>query len=114
MLKAEIVPSLLLIIMGLIDCITTVIGILYSGASELNPLMATIVNSNMGGFLVVKVASTMLIALTYLFARRMIMQTKDKTSRTFKYSYNGIRIAYVGMLAFLVIVVANNLLILLA
>ena len=58
MLKREIIPSLLLILMGAIDCVTTVIGVLYSGAKELNPFMAGIVSTNIGAFLVVKIAAT--------------------------------------------------------
>ena len=62
MLKAQVIPSLLLIIMGSIDCITTVIGVLYHGATELNPFLAGIVSTNIGAFLVVKLAATMIVA----------------------------------------------------
>ena len=114
MQKTEIITSLLLILMGTIDCVTTIIGVGFSGASEENPIMAGIVSSNIGGFLIVKIAATMLIASTYIYARRTIMKTQNKTTRSFKLSYKFIKITYVGILAFLVIVVANNLIILLA
>jgi hypothetical protein len=113
-LKTEILPSFLLIIMGSIDCLTTVIGILYSGASEVNPLMAGIVNTNIGAFLVVKLAATMFIASSYILANKILNKTQNKTSKSYKYSRKLLRVGYVGTVVFLFIVVTNNLLIILA
>ena len=114
MLKTEVIPSFLLIFMGSIDCLTTVIGVLYSGATELNPFMAGIVSTNIGAFLVVKIAATLLIAFTYILANRTLMKTQNKSSKSFKYSSKFLKVAYAGIMVFMVIVVANNLLILLA
>jgi len=114
MLKKEVIPSLLLIVMGAIDCLTTIIGVLYSGAKELNPFLAGIVSTNIGAFLVVKIAATMFIAFAYVLANRTLIKTPNKTSRSFKYSYRVLKIGYAGILVFMGIVVANNLLILLA
>ena len=114
MLKTQLVLSSLLVLMGSIDCVTTFMGVLYSGAKELNPFMAGIVSSNIGVFLVIKIGATILIASTYLLANRILTSAQDKKSKTFTYSSKILKIAYVGLLAFLVIVVANNLLILLA
>ena len=114
MLKTAVIPSFLLVLMGLIDCFTTVIGVMYSGAKELNPFMAGIVNTNIGAFLVVKIVATIFIAFTYLLANRTLTKTQNKSSKSFKYSYQFLKIAYVGIMVFMVMVVANNLLILLA
>ena len=114
MLKTEVIPCFLLIFMGSIDCLTTVIGVLYSGATELNPFMAGIVNTNIVAFLVVKIVATIFIAFTYLLANRTLTKTQNKSSKSFKYSYQFLKIAYVGIMVFMVMVVANNLLILLA
>lgn len=114
MLKKEIVPSLLLIVMGTIDCLTTVIGVLYSGAKELNPFMAGIVSTNIGAFLAVKIAATVLIAFTYILANKTLIKVPNKGSKSFKYSYKLLKVGYAGILIFMVVVVANNLLILFA
>ena len=114
MLKTEVILSFFLIFMGSIDCLTTVIGVLYSGATELNPFMAGIVSTNIGAFLVVKIAATLLIAFTYFLANRTLTKTRNKSSKSFKYSYKFLKLAYAGIMVFMVIVVANNLLILLA
>jgi len=49
-LKSDVFPSFMLILMGSIDCLTTVIGVLYFGAAELNPLMTGIVSTNIAAF----------------------------------------------------------------
>jgi hypothetical protein len=114
MQKTEAFLGFFLILMGSIDCLTTVIGVLYHGATELNPFMTGIVNSNIGDFLVVKVAATIFTAFTYILANRILMKTQNKSTKAFKYSLKLINIAYVGIIMFLGIVVANNFLILLA
>ncbi len=113
MLKTEVMLSFLLILMGSIDCLTTVVGVLYSGATELNPFMAGIVSTNIGAFLAVKIAATILIAFTYFLANRTLTKTPNKGSKSFKYSYKLVKVAYAGIMVFMIIVVANNLLILL-
>ena len=113
MIKTEVIPSFLLILMGAIDCLTTVIGVLYSGAKESNPFMAGIISTNIGAFLAVKIAATLLVASTYILANRTLIKTPNKNSKAFKYSSKLLKIAYAGILVFMIIVVANNLLILL-
>jgi hypothetical protein len=114
MLKAEVIPSLLLIIMGSIDCITTVIGVLYSGAVELNPFLAGIVSTNIGAFLVVKLAATMIVAFSFVLANKILMKTQNKSTKSFVYSSRLLHISSVGLVIFLTIVVMNNLIILFA
>ena len=112
MFKREAIPALLIILMGLTDCVTTIIGVGYSGAKELNPAMAVIVNSSVGAFAFVKVAATMFIALAYIFARKILTHLPDKNGKTFAYSIKALTFAYVGLIGFLAFAVANNLLIL--
>ncbi|HUK85986.1 MAG TPA: DUF5658 family protein [Candidatus Acidoferrum sp.] len=112
MLKAEIIPSLLLIIMGSVDCITTVIGVLYSGAVELNPLLAGIVSTNIGAFLLIKLVTTMVVAVSFILAHKALMKNQNKSSKSFVYSFRLLQISSVGLVIFLTIVVMNNLMIL--
>jgi len=112
MFKKEVIPSLLIIVMGLMDCVTTIIGVAFSGAKELNPAMAVIVNSNVGAFLVVKVAATAFIAFAYFFGRRVLMHLPNKEGKTFTYSMRGLTLAYLGLVGFLGFAVVNNLIIL--
>ena len=112
MLRRDAILSLLIILMGTLDCVTTIIGVVYAGAKELNPVMAIMVNSNVGVFLVVKIGTTVLIALTYVLTRQILLHMPNKNGRAFLYSIKALTFAYVGLTAFLAFAVVNNLLIL--
>jgi hypothetical protein len=112
-LKSDAFPSFILILMGSIDCLTTVIGVLYFGAAEMNPLMTGIVSTNIVAFLALKISATFLIGFTYILAKRSLNRTLNKESKSFKYSNRLMRVAYTGLMIFLFIVILNNLIILL-
>ena len=112
--KAVMLPSVLLIVMGSIDAITTVIGVLYFGASELNPFLTGIVNTNILAFLVLKLAATFFIGFTYVIVNRTLNRAPDKTSKSFHYSHWIMKAAYTGLILFLALVIANNLTVLFA
>jgi len=112
MLRGETFTSFLIIFLGSIDCLTTVIGVLYFGAVELNPFLVGVVSTNIQAFLIIKIAVTVLIAFSCILASKTLMKTQNKTTKSFKYSYKLLKVAYAGIIVFLVIVVANNLLIL--
>jgi membrane protein DedA with SNARE-associated domain len=111
--RNQVIP-LLIILFGGLDGATTITCVLSGSGRELNPFMAGIVNSNLDIFLVVKLSATFSIALTYIFARQFLMKMSDKTGRTFSYSSKMLTIAYLGLVCFLAVVVANNLLVMLA
>jgi hypothetical protein len=112
-LKSEVFPSIFLILMGAIDAITTVIGVMYYGATELNPFMSGIVNTNIMAFLFLKVTATLLIGFTYILAKRTLNKTLDKDTRSFKISNRLIKVAYGGLTLFLIATVTNNITVLL-
>lgn len=113
-LKSEMFPSMFLIVLGSIDAITTVLGVSYFGAAELNPFMTGIVNSNIMAFLVLKVSATFLIGFTYILAKRTLNKALDKETRSYRYSSWLIKAAYAGLAVFLIATVINNLFVLLA
>jgi hypothetical protein len=110
-IKAALLPSFIIIFMGTVDCVTTVIGLLYFGAVEQNPLMAGIAN-NIPLFMVIKLAATCCIAGTYILANKILNNSSDKTTRGFRYSSVLIKATYVGLVVFLAVVVINNLVVL--
>ena len=113
-LKSEVFPTAFLILLGTIDCVTTVIGVLYRGAVELNPFMTGIVSTNIAGFVALKLLATFLLGFTYLFAKMVLSKTQSKDTRTFRYSQNIMKLAYLGLTFFFIMVVANNFMVLLA
>jgi hypothetical protein len=112
MLRLQPFPSLLLVFVGSMDCLTTVIGILYFGAVETNPFMAGMVSTNLPAFVALKLTTTIFVSLIFIQAEKILMQTRDKNSRAFVWTKRILVAAYVGIVAFLVIVVANNVLVL--
>ncbi len=106
-------PSLFLILLGSLDCLTTVIGTLYFGTRELNPLIAGLVYSDIPAFVALKLSITIGVGLIFILAQKTLMQTKDKDNRSFKIAFRMLRIAYFGIAIFLAIVVINNVLTLL-
>jgi len=112
-IKSAALPSIILVLMGSIDCITTVIGTLYYGAVECNPIMATVV-SNVPLFMTLKLTATLCIAGTYILAKKLLNSTKDKTTKGFRYGSWALRAAYGGLVVFLAVVVVNNFIVLLA
>jgi membrane protein DedA with SNARE-associated domain len=110
--SAQTLPSLFLIFMGSMDCLTTVIGTLYYGTRELNPILAGLVNSNLQAFVILKLTATVAVGLIFILAQKTLMRSSDKNSASFKIALRTLRIAYFSIILFFAIVVTNNLLVL--
>jgi len=104
-LKSDALPSCLIILLGSIDCLTTLIGTIYAGAVEVNPLMKCILSTNVMAFLAIKISATLIIGFTYIFAKG----TLDNSTKTSKYSRNLMRVAFAGIISLLIITAINNL-----
>lgn len=111
--RTAILPGFLLVLMGSIDCVTTVIGTTYYGASEMNPILAGVVN-NVPLFMALKLTATFCIAGTYVLSTKVLNSAQDKTTKGFRVGSAAIRVIYLGLVAFLVLVVVNNFIVLLA
>ncbi len=98
--------------MGSMDCLTTVIGTLYYGTRELNPVLAGLVSSNLPAFVILKLSVTVAVGLLFIFAQKILMQSPNKNSCSFKIAFQILKIAYFGIIIFLSVVVTNNLLVL--
>jgi hypothetical protein len=106
-------PSLVMIFMGFMDCATTVIGTVYYGTQELNPLIAELVNTNLLAFVVLKSAVTVSVGLIFVIAERTLMRSGNQEDKSFRIAQNTLKAAYIGIILFLTLVVVNNLLVLL-
>jgi len=112
MMRIKAYSSLLLVLMGSMDCLTTVIGMLYFGAVELNPFIAGIVSTNLPAFVILKLTTTIFVCLLFVQTEKILMKTSNKTTKAFNYTHKLLKLTYMGIIAFLVIVVANNLMVL--
>lgn len=105
-------PTLLLVLMGSLDCITTVIGIMYYGAVELNPLLSGVVSTNITAFIILKLTTTVFVCLIFVQAEKILMKTTNQASRAFTWTKRLLKVATAGVILFLCVVVANNLIVL--
>ena len=113
MLIVKYLASLLLIFMGSMDCLTTVVGTLFFGTQELNPLISGLVSTNLPAFVIIKLAVTVSVGLVFVFAERTLMHSGDVGEKSFKVAYMTLQAAYVGIILFLALVVINNIIVLL-
>ncbi len=112
-LRSEMLPSMILVSLGCIDCLTTVIGVLYFGAAELNPFLAGIVSNSVVAFLALKLLATFFIGSTYVMAKRMLSKTENKDATSYGFSSKLLKGAFAGLTVFLALIVTNNVLVLL-
>jgi hypothetical protein len=96
--------------MGVLDCFTTVVGTMFFGTVELNPIIAGLLYSNVLGFVAVKLAVTFSIAFILVWADRALIKLADQSSAIL--ARKMLLIATFGVLFFLIIVVVNNVLVL--
>jgi hypothetical protein len=113
MIVVKYLASLLLVFMGSMDCLTTVVGTLYFGTQELNPLISELVSTNIAGFVVLKLAVTVSVGIIFVLAERTLLRSVDKDDRSFKVAHKTLRFAYIGIILFLSFVVLNNIIVLL-
>lgn len=111
MLRIRAVPSLSLVLMGSMDCLTTIIGILYFGAVEGNPFLAGIVNVSLPAFTAVKLSTTIIIALLFHKADTILLKTQDKSTPSFRYARIIFRGTYIAATIILLFAVLNNLIV---
>ena len=90
------------------DCLTTVIGTLYYGTRELNPVLAGLVNSNIPAFVVLKLTVTVSVGLIFILAERTLMKAQTKMPLRLKLRFRILKVAYFSIVLFLAIVVQTT------
>jgi hypothetical protein len=98
--------------MGYVDWLITIVGIVYFGAVEVNPLLADIARTNLVAFTVIKLATTIFVGLLYYLGERMLQRLKDTKSKSFLCTRIILRAGYVITTAVLLAAILNNLLVL--
>jgi hypothetical protein len=91
--------------MGFLDWLTTVLGVLYFGAVEINPLFAGIIDSNILVYSGIKLAVAVLIGFLF-YKGYAIGKTPGINSHLGKFFLGS---GYFASLMALTVVVANNI-----
>jgi hypothetical protein len=98
---------LLLFFCGLIDCVTTVVGIVWFGATEGNLLFAAITETNLVAFSGIKLAAAVFVGVLFYKAGSV-----DKIEgRSFQVGSRFLQVAYSLSLLTMLTVVTNNVLV---
>lgn len=110
MLTTKAAPSLLALI-GSIDWLTTIIGIVYFGAVEGNPFIADLAQTNLLAFSTLKLGTAFAVGFMFYQAEKTLSRNEDRKSRGFTRMRYILRGAYIVCFTFLMVAVANNVLI---
>ena len=108
MYKATIALGFLLLLLGYIDCLTTVIGTTFLGCTELNPLIHELVHTNIAAFVLIKLVSGLVVAGIAIVADNILGRYRW-ASNSVLVAQKAIRVAYTCMLGFAALVVVNNI-----
>ena len=110
-LRIRTVPCLSFVLMGSMDWLTTIIGIVYFGAVEGNPFLAEITRTSLPAFTAIKLSTTVIVGLLFYKAEKTLLRTQDKNSCSFRYTRIILRGTYIAATVFLLIAVLNNLIV---
>ena len=99
--------------MGSMDCLTTVIGTLFFGSQELNPLIANLVNTNLPAFVIIKLAISFILGGIFVLVEKALGTSSNENEKTLKVASKTLRVTYLGITLYMGIVVVNNFMVLL-
>lgn len=102
--KKEILIFTSLIIAGFLDWLTTMVGIAFFGAKELNPIMAGLTETNLVAFSAIKLAAIVVVAL--LFFKASHLANKPNIDMAFNKKF--LNVGYLTTFFALTSVVLNN------
>jgi len=102
-------PSLL-VLMGSLDWLTTIVGIVWFGAVEGNPFLAGLAGTNLPAFTAIKLGTAAFVGFLFYQANKTLNRVEDKSSKGFMRTRFVLRGAYLASAIFLTFVVLNNIL----
>jgi len=111
MLRVKAAPSLIFILAGTMDWLTTVIGVVWFGAVESNPFIANVASSSLPIFAVLKITATMFFGLFFYLGERMLRKTQYTSIRSLQCARIMLKGACITVTVLLLIVVVNNLIV---
>ncbi len=108
----NIFSTLLVALMNILDCITTVVGITRFGAIENNPLMSVLIQTNWLSFIIIKLAVTACVCIIFIQVNRVLGKIDNKQNKGFRFINIMSKLALCGMFSFGFATVINNALVL--
>jgi Domain of unknown function (DUF5658) len=96
---------------GYLDWLTTIIGIVYFGAVEVNPLFANLTRTNLAVFTAIKLDATIFMGVSCYLGEKMLQRLRDKYSKSYVLSRTILRGGYLVTITVLLVTVLNNLIV---
>ena len=100
-----------IVFVGYLDWLTTIIGIAYFGAVEVNPLFANMTRTNLAAFTAIKLDATIFMGVLCYLGEKMLQRLKDKNNRSYMLSRIILRSGYLVTVTVLLVTVLNNLIV---
>jgi len=110
--SSSLMPSVFLVLMGALDCITTAVGVLFFERVELNPLISSLVYSNMTAFVLLKLTITLVVASVPILVDGILTKHQAQ-SKIFYNARVAVRITYLCLLFFISTALINNIFVIL-
>ncbi len=107
MAKKELILCSTLIIVGMLDWLTTIVAIVFFGATEANPLLVGMTQTNLLLFSLTKISAVTFTGIVFYKALTTAKLAQQITPFTKKFLKSGYAIALVA----LVTLVSNNLIV---
>jgi hypothetical protein len=99
----------LLVLMGSLDWLTTIIGIVWFGAVEGNPFLAGLAITNLPAFTVIKLGTAVFIGFLFYQADKTLNSAANQGSKAAKRVRLLLKAAYSVSLVFLMFAVLSNI-----
>ncbi len=105
MRKKELVFFSAIVLMGFIDWLTTVTGVLFFGATEVNPILSGLTRSSMILFSAVKLSAVVLVGFAFYSATVISKPHANDWRLTKRFLYGGYLLTFLMLIA----VVSSNM-----
>jgi len=105
MFKKEVLFFITLVLVGFLDWLTTITGILFFGAREVNPLLSGLTSSNMLLFSFLKLAAVIIVGFAFYKATVISESTSSSLHSSRRILYGGFSLTFISITA----VVASNM-----
>jgi hypothetical protein len=94
-----------IILVGLLDLATTVTGLTFFGATEVNPLLSSLTQARMPLLIGLKITATLLTALIFYKGASIAAASTNPSSPNIRF----LKIAHFTSLTLLALIVTNNI-----
>jgi hypothetical protein len=108
-MQIKTAPSLL-VLMGSLDWLTTIVGIVCFGAVEGNPFLAGLASTNLPVFTAIKLGMAFFVGFLFYQADKTLNRVENKSSKGFVRTRYLLKGAYLASAVFLLFAVLNNVL----